>query len=383
MNEVICLFAKIFKAPTLTSTFNDDFLLATDRIVSYEYTKRWTKSGDFTLVFSFDKEILQALRLNGTIYLDSDWLFIQNISYNGKQITVTGKDCKALLKTRVAIPDNTGYTGYSSVSGTTAYCIEQYLNQNCINPTDTNRKLPLVFEGGATGLLSDSYMARFEYLSDIVTAMCENADIGYDIRGYIASSGFKFYTLKGVDRSFDQDVNPRVIFSSSWRNIVSEVFEHGVENVFTAVYGTDNGNYSKLVERNPDYPQQALDMSNPSDIAKIVKGIARRECNVTVGISNSDSWFEKYALNEVKDNIETESFDIAVPFSNYGTDYSLGDIVTIKDDFLNNRFNRVITEVTKSYSQGQRSISLVLGIPKQKPVQKIINNLLNKTQQRK
>ena len=383
MNEVICLFAKIFKAPTLTSTFNDDFLLATDRIVSYEYTKRWTKSGDFTLVFSFDKEILQALRLNGTIYLDSDWLFIQNVSYNGKQITVTGKDCKALLETRVAIPDNTGYTGYSSVSGTTAYCIEQYLNQNCINPTDTNRKLPLVFEGGATGLLSDSYMARFEYLSDIVTAMCENADIGYDIRGYIASSGFKFYTLKGVDRSFDQDVNPRVIFSSSWQNILSQSFEHGVENVFTAVYGTDNGNYSKLVERNPDYPQQALDMSNPSDIAKIVKGIARRECNVTVGISNSDSWFEKYALNEVKDNIETESFDIAVPFSNYGTDYSLGDIVTIKDDFLNNRFNRVITEVTKSYSQGQRSISLVLGIPKQKPVQKIINNLLNKTQQRK
>ena len=124
-------------------------------------------------------------------------------------------------------------------------------------------------------------------------------------------------------------------------------------------------------------------MSNPSDIAKIVKGIARRECNVTVGISNSDSWFEKYALNEVKDNIGTESFDIIVPFSNYGTDYSLGDTVTIKDDFLNNRFNRVITEVTKSYHQGQRSISLVLGIPKQKPVQKIINNLLNKTQRKK
>ena len=30
MNEVICLFAKIFKAPTLTSTFNDDFLYEDD-----------------------------------------------------------------------------------------------------------------------------------------------------------------------------------------------------------------------------------------------------------------------------------------------------------------------------------------------------------------
>lgn len=358
------MFAKIFKAPTLTSSFDDDFLLATDRIVSYEYTKRWTKTGDFTLVFPFDREILQALRLNGTIYLDGDWLFIQNVSYNGKQITVTGKDCKAFLETRIAIPNNTGYTGYTSVSGTTAYCIEQYLNQNCINPTDTNRKLPLVFEGGATGLLSDSYMARFEYLSDIVTAMCENADIGYDIRGYIASRGFKFYTLKGVDRSFNQDVNARVIFSSHWRNVVAQSFEHGCNNLLNAVYATDVDEVSQLVTTS-------------------ASGISRRECNVNVGISHTDSWFEKYALNEVKDNIETESFDIIVPFSNYGTDYELGDIVTIKDDFQNEKFNRLITEVTKSYASGQRSISLTLGISKQKPVQQIVNNLINKTQRKK
>ncbi len=358
------MFAKIFKAPTLTSTFSDDFLFATDRIVSYEYTKRWTKTGDFTLVFPFDKEILQALKLNGTIYLDGDWLFIQNVSYNGRQITVTGKDCKALLETRIAIPNNTGFVGYSSVSGTTAHCIEYYLDLNCIDPEDTNRKLPLVFEGGTTGLLSDSYMARFEYISDIVTAMCENAGIGYDIRGNIASSGFKFYLKKGVDRSFNQDVNARVIFSSHWRNIVAQSFEHGCNNLLNAVYATDNADYSKLVTTSAN-------------------GISRRECNVSVGISNTDSWFEKYALNEVKDNVATESFDIAVPFQNYGTDYSLGDIVTVKDDFAGGFYNRTVNEVTKSYSQGQRSISLVLGIPKQKPVQKLVNNLINKTQQRK
>lgn len=358
------MFAKIFKPPTSTSTFTDDFLFATDRISSYEYTKRWTKSGNFTLAFPFDKEILQALKLNGTIYFDGDWLFIQSISYSGQQITVTGKDCKAFLESRIALPDNTGYTGYTSVSGTTAYCIEQYLNQNCINPTDINRKLPLVFEGGATGLLSDSYMARFEYISDIITAMCENAGIGYDIRGNIAGSGFKFYTLKGVDRSFNQDLNARVIFSSHWRNIVSQSFERGVDNLLNAVYATDVDEVSQLV-------------------ATTASGISRRECNVNVGISHTDSWFEKYALKEIKDNVATESFDIAVPYSGYGTDYSLGDIVTVKDDFAGGFYNRAVTEVTKSFSSGQRSISLVLGIPKQKPVQKLVNNLINKTQQRK
>lgn len=358
------MFAKIFKPPTLTSTFTDDFLFATDRISSYEYTKRWTKSGDFTLVCPFDKEILQALKLNGIIFFDNDWLFIQTISYNGRQITVTGKDCKAFLEIRIALPDNTGFEGYSSVSGTTAHCIEQYLNQNCINPTDINRKLPLVFEGGTNGLLSDSYMARFEYISDIVTAMCENAGIGYDIRGNIADSGFKFYTLKGVDRSFDQDVNPRVIFSSHWRNVISQSFEHGVDNLLNAVYATDVDEVSQLV-------------------ATTASGISRRECNVNVGISHTDSWFEKYALKEIKDNVATESFNINVPFSNYGTDYELGDVVTVKDDFAGGFYNRTVTEVTKSYASGQRSISLVLGIPKQKPAQKIINNLLNKTQKRK
>ena len=358
------MFAKIFKPPTLTRTFTDDFLFATDRISSYEYTKRWTKSGNFTLVFPFDKEILNALNLNGTIYIDGDWLFIQNVSYSGQQITVTGKDCKAFLESRIALPNNTGYTGYSSVSGTTAQCIEYYLNLNCINPVDVSRKLPLMFAGGTAGLESDSYMARFEYISDIVTAMCENAGIGFDIRGNITKNGFKFYLLKGVDRSFNQTKNPRVIFSSHWRNIVSQSFEHGIDNLLNAVYATDVDEVSQLV-------------------ATTASGISRRECNVNVGISNSDSWFEKYALKEIKDNVATESFDIAVPFQNYGTDYSLGDIVTVKDDFAGGFYNRTVNEVTKSYSQGQRSISLVLGIPKQKPVQKLVNNLINKTQQRK
>lgn len=358
------MFAKIFKAPTLTSTFSDDFLLATDRIVSYEYTKRWTKTGDFTLVFPFDKEILNALNLNGIIYIDGDWLFIQGISYSGQQITVTGKDCKAFLETRIALPNNTGYTGYSSISGTTAHCIEYYLNLNCINPVDVSRKLPLIFAGGTAGLSSDSYMARFEYISDIITAMCENAEIGFDVRGNIAGSGFKFYLLKGVDRSFNQDVNARVIFSSSWRNVVSQSFEHGCDNLLNAVYATDVDEVSQLV-------------------ATTASGISRRECNVNVGISHTDDWFEKYALKEIKDNVATESFDIAVPFSNYGMDYSLGDVVTVKDDFAGGFYNRAVTEVTKSYASGQRSISLTLGIPKQKPVQQIVNNLINKTQRKK
>lgn len=358
------MFAKIFKPPTLTSTFTDDFLFATDRISSYEYTKRWTKSGDFTLVCPFDKEILNALKLNGIICFDNDWLWIQNISYDGKQISVTGKDTKAFLETRVVLPDDTGFEGYSSVSGTTAECIKNYLDKNCISPLDTNRRLPIVFKGGAVGLQNDNYMARFEYLSDIITNLCDNADIGFDIRGRLASKGFEFITLKGADRSFNQSNSNRVILSAKWGNILSQQFEHGVDNLLNAVYGTDSNNYSRLVQTSAN-------------------GLSRRECNISVSVSTTDTWFEKYALNEVKDNIETHSFEIAVPFGDYGQDYILGDTVTVKDDFTGDLYSRKITEVTKNYSNGQRNISLVLGQQKQKPFQKIVNNLLTQTQKRR
>ncbi len=68
------MFAKFFNIPTLTSAFDSDFLLATDRIISYDYTKRFSKVGDFSMVLPFDREVLQAVKINGTVYFDKDWL---------------------------------------------------------------------------------------------------------------------------------------------------------------------------------------------------------------------------------------------------------------------------------------------------------------------
>ena len=108
------LFAKIFK-PVVSAEnqfdFQSNLVLVTDRIVNYEYTKRWTKTGDFKLVFPFRMELLRAVKLNGFIYFDGDRLWIQDIFYDCQVIKVSGKDCKGLLETRIILPNNTGYTG--------------------------------------------------------------------------------------------------------------------------------------------------------------------------------------------------------------------------------------------------------------------------------
>lgn len=59
------MFAKFFSAPVYEngawSTFSNGHLLDTDRIVSYEYTKRWCRPGAFSLSLPYDREIISLI----------------------------------------------------------------------------------------------------------------------------------------------------------------------------------------------------------------------------------------------------------------------------------------------------------------------------------
>lgn len=368
---VIKVFSPPVKADGAWKTFSERQLFTTNRIVSFEYTKRWTKTGSFTLTIPFDRAKLQGLSLMGVICAETDgrshWLLIENIEYDSRTIVLYGKDAKGLLATRIALygtAQGEGTDGYDVVSGTTAQCIKHYLDNNCISPADAFRALPITWGGGVNGLQNDSYMARFEYLSDIVSELCDNAGIGCDIAGNLSGGGFTFTTKSGTDRSMNQSENNRVIFSLSWGNVRNQTFQHSVSDLYSVIYAAGSDNVTTAVFR---------DNNTPS-------GISRRECNVSVSVESTDDYFSKYALNQVTDNTEKHGCTVdAAKSGGYGTDYSLGDKVSVRDDFSGNTFHYVITEVTESYSAGQQGLTIVLGNQKQKPLQKIVNGFLSGT----
>ena len=63
--------------------------------------------------------------------------------------------------------------------------------------------------------------------------------------------------------------------------------------------------------------------------------------------------------------------------------YELGDVVAVQDIFTKNIEDVQITEVSKSYRQGQQRLSLTFGKPKQNPLQKIVNDFLSGTARRR
>lgn len=390
------MFAKFYRAPSYVDgswqPWADCALLATDRLTSYEYTGRFAKIGSFKLVLPFDRRLLMTIAVNDFIHVDGDWLWIQTISYDGTAIELTGTDAKGLLGLRITEfnpASSDGTQGYDVVEGSTLECVAHYMRSNAISPQNPDRRLPVVGVSGAQGIADDHYMARLEYLSDVVEKLCTNADIGYRMVNGLA--GFTLELTSGTDRSGTQTDRRRVIFSRQRRNVLTLRFEHGVDDSYNVIYAEDSNGTVQTVSRD--------------SISAI--GPGRRECTVTVSVDATDDHFCDYVLRDVEDHIENHSFTLEpasgklpVPIAaggaeltglsqpaesntTAGTDFELGDIVTIQDEAVGNLFHERVTEVTKSYQAGEIKYTLVFGKAKQKPFIRLANSLIDGTIRRK
>ena len=355
------MIIKVFGYPTDNGNFQDEFLLSTNQFVSYEYTKKWVGTGNFTLVLPLTKDFLKIVE-NCILYIDGDWLFVNNVKYDEKQIEVSGTDLNGFLDLRITAFGKTqvsGADGYDVVKGTTGECINHYINNNAVNPEDSNRKIPrLVIGQTAKGKDSDSYMARLKMLSEVVGNLCLNATIGYEIVADLDNNRFVFNTLTGTDRSIEQTDNNYVILSQKRNNLYSATYERGNEDLLNAIYAT-GADVTQTVYR---------DNNTPS-------GILRRECAVDVSVE-SVSDIKDYALNEVSGNIANNSYELDIAaVKDYGKEYKLGDYVTVKDSTTGNTWTAQIVEATKTYSATEKKIKLTLGDAKTKLLNKIQNTV--------
>lgn len=335
------------------------FLFATQDINSYDYTKRWAKVGNFTLTLPYDKTYVKKLLMNDFIEYDGDWLFIEDINYNNQNIILSGHDCKQLVYLRISALGSLSEQ-FDGKTGTTAQCIEYFLDKNMISPVDSVRELPIHFKSGAVGLADDGYMTKLENVGDIVEKLCNSAGIGYEVKGNLSHDYFTFQLKNTVDKSRNQSENTRVIFSAERQNVTSISFEHDETNLYNAITAQGAGTIEVVYRDNNNIPQ----------------GIARRECALEVNV-NSVSEIRKAALLAAEDNIDTHTYNLGTFSGDYGTKFSLGDIVSVKDEATANYFSDVITEVHMNRNAENQNIQITLGRQKPKLLNKIVKNMLN------
>lgn len=275
------------------------------------------------------------------------------IDENGtKTYNVKGRTLEMLLTTRII------WGTYNAVNKDASTAMYEIVNQNCVNPSNANRKIPylklaedLKFGGKIT------YQKTGGEVYDSLSTIASTYDLGFSVLFKPKTKELIFEVVEGVDRTVEQSTNDPVEFSTELEDLLSSSYytnDQDVKNV-AFVQGEGSGSSRKSV------------ISGEADS----KGFGRRELYVDARDLQStsvDENGEEQSLSPAEytqvltqrgdDKLSecktTETFEAQIRVFGdvqyeFGVDYKKGDKVTVRDEQLNVVVSARITEVQEEF----------------------------------
>lgn len=198
---------------------------------SFIWTNRYYAPGDFELYAPATKELLNMVQRGFYIVRDDDLtqaMIISNFEVNsdienGDYITITGQSLKSILNRRIIWTQTV-------LNGNVETMVRQLVTQNAISPTIAARKISRLVLGdtiGLTGTIQAQYTG--DNLGETLSIICQTNHVGYDVKLDMENKQFKFVLYQGQDRTYDQNVNSRVIFSSEYENLLTTEYTYNSE----------------------------------------------------------------------------------------------------------------------------------------------------------
>lgn len=312
-------------------------VMLVDLFESTIWTDRYREEGDFEIFLFPSNEIITNAKDDYYLYNpSSEHMMIierQEITTDveeGARFIVTGHSLESILKRRIVWTQTT-------ISGSLQNGIKKLIDENIINPEVKERKISnFVFKESidpAITKLKHEQQYTGDVLYDVIKNLCELYDIGFKIIYNFDTGNFEFSLYKGIDRSYNQNRNPYVIFSPHYENIINSDYIHGIEDYknVTRIGGegigvnrvmADYGTASGLTRR--EIFTDARDLSKKTDD----------------GTELTDEAYTNLLRQRGKENLSEyvikEGFEGEVEASKmfiYGHDFLLGDCVQVENEF--------------------------------------------------
>lgn len=312
-----------------------------DTFTSLIWTDRYVECGDFEISTPATTESASL----ATQYMGDDYYLwskesnhvmiietaeIKSDLENGSALLISGRSLESILDRRI-IWTNTELKG-SFQNG-----VKKLLDENAIAPSIPERKIPnLIFKASDDPLITEleieTQFARGDNLYDSIVALCQTKNVGFRI--YLTDANeFEFCLYAGQDRSYDQDVNPYVVFSNDFDNVINTDYVRskksfknvslvvGEENDETGQKTTVVGNYSGLARRET--------YTDASSISQTVDDVTMTDEEYLKQLSEKGE--ETLAETKITEEFDGE-MDVYGNFQ-YGRDFNMGDIVQIKNEY--------------------------------------------------
>lgn len=326
------------------------------------WTERFTKAGDFEVFLALSPEAIAAYQKDYYLWSSESEhvMIVEDLEIESKEeaptmLKVTGRSLESILERRIV-------WGMLTLGGNLQAAIKQLITSQIITATDPTRHIPgLVFEDSTdpavTSLEIEAVQLIGENIYEVITSMTELFQIGFKIT-LTDSNQLVFKLYAGKDRSYDQVMNPRVIFSPSFDNLGS----------------------SKYLNSNRIYKETALIGGEGEGVDKKffwvsrggtpASGLARREIfvdsSVTSNIDPPVSPAEYADIMRMEGSRALLEHDVVTAFDGeilstnsfeYMKDFAMGDIVQLEDIYVPeaNSKSRVVEFIRSDDTGGKKA----------------------------
>ena len=219
--------------------------------------------------------------------------------------------------------------------------------------------IPLVELGEFHGFTETvNFQASYKSLQIVLTKLARFGLIGYRFTPDFYNHKIVFDTMQGVDRTFSQHENPRVIFSEDYNNLSNAIYKYNDQKRKTQaiVGGQGEGSARRIVRvgggEGLELRQIFVDARDLSP-----EGISTAAYQELL----RQRGYEALNTNITAESLECET-EPNINFT-YKEDYDLGDIVTVKKKSWGLYMNQRITELSEVYEYGGGYVVPTLGDP--------------------
>jgi len=362
-----------------------------DSYTSLIWTRRYSKCGEFELNIALTTENLALLVRTNIIYKKDDSeagvIIDRNITQDtdGKEVlNLKGKFITGYLNSRIT-------WGTKILNTTSEITMRTLVSDNCILPQDTKRIMNKLVLSPLKNYVDDiNYQVSNKNLTDEIESLSVASNLGHRINLDISNKQLIFEVYKGIDRSVNQEINPKIIFSKEFENIMEQKYTDSFNNyknvaLVNGVY-TYKQTYSVEVVNDDgstteEEKTEDVTVNQSVTIGDSNSGLDRYEIFVDGGDISStgtndageDITIDQQASldiltgkgnTELAQYVEVEAFDSTINLNSnltYKIDFDLGDIVTIVSKKWNITLDSRITEVEEVYEKEGKTINVTFG----------------------
>lgn len=294
-----------------------------------------------------------------------------------KVYKVKGRTLELLLTTRII------WDTYNCVNKYASSAMYEIVNKQCVNPTDSTRKIPFL------ECANDEQLGKkihFQKTGGEVYAALESisldANLGFDVLFKPKEKKLIFKVTEGTDRSnpFQQG---SVIFSTDLEDILSSSYYTNDQDVKTVALVAGEGEGTDRIKViSGDNASWGFLRKELYVDARDLQSETQNEDGTTTTISANDykNILNNRGTEKLAECVTTESFEAKMRVTGdvqyiYGIDYNKGDKVLVQDTDLNVQVVATISEISENYDD-EYELIITFGFSYPTLIQKIKRQIL-------